>query len=78
MNKINTIANVVFLFCVIKERQLQYTIQSLKWCYTTGDKLVDAAPIVWKTKCFCDPDAINVEVIDTLIESVGHLATQIC
>lgn len=73
----NTIANVVFLFCVIKERQFQPTIQSLKWCYTTGDTLADAAAIVRKTRGFHNPDAINVEAIDTLIESADHLAMKI-
>ena len=70
--------NNKYFYRVIKERQSQQTIQSLK-CSTTGDILVDAAAINREAQGFYQklytPDAVDVEAIDTLL---GNIPPEVC
>ena len=65
--------NNKYFYRVIKERQSQQTIQSLK-CSTTGDILVDAAAINREAQGFYQrlytPDNVDAEAIDTLLGNV--------
>jgi hypothetical protein len=65
--------NNKYFYRVIKERQSQQTIQSLK-CSTTGSILVNAADIMKEARGFYKdlytPDDIDAEAIDTLLASI--------
>jgi hypothetical protein len=65
--------NNKYFYRVIKERQSQQTIQSLK-CSTTGSVLVDAADIVREARGFYrklyTPDDIDAEAVDSLLSGI--------
>ncbi|CAO3611948.1 unnamed protein product [Mucor hiemalis] len=65
--------NNKYFYRVIKERQSQQTIQSLR-CSSTGEVLVEAADILREARGFYQklytPEDIEVEAIDSLLDSV--------
>jgi hypothetical protein len=65
--------NNKYFYRVIKDRQSQQTIQSLK-CSTTGEVLVEAADILREARGFYQklytPDDIDAEAVDSLLNGI--------
>ena len=65
--------NNKYFYRVIKERQSQQTIQSLR-CSSTGEVLVDAADILREARGFYQqlytPDDVDAEAIDSLLAGI--------
>ncbi|CDH61168.1 hypothetical protein RO3G_01611 [Lichtheimia corymbifera JMRC:FSU:9682] len=65
--------NTKYFYRVIKERQQQQTIQSLK-CSSTGTTLRDPKELIATTRCFYEnlytPDDIDTQAVDSILANI--------